>query len=55
MQEMQVWYLDWEHPLEKEMATHSDIFCQGNPMDEIILAGRLKSLGLQKSQTGLSD
>ena len=23
--EMQVWYLGWEDPLEKEMATHSSI------------------------------
>ena len=25
MQEMQVWSLGWEDPLEKEMATHSSI------------------------------
>ena len=25
MQEMQVRFLDWEDPLEKEMATHSSI------------------------------
>ena len=31
MQETQVWYLDWEHPLEKEMATHSDIFAREIP------------------------
>ena len=24
-QEMQVWSLDWEDPMEKEMATHSSI------------------------------
>ena len=26
MQEIQVWSLDWEDPLEKEMATHSSTF-----------------------------
>ena len=26
MQEMQVWFLGWEGPLEEEMATHSSIF-----------------------------
>ena len=26
MQEMWVWSLGWEDPLEKEMATHSSIF-----------------------------
>ena len=25
MQETQVWYLGWEDPMEKEMATHSSI------------------------------
>jgi len=25
--------LGWEDPLEKEMATHSNIFAWGNPMD----------------------
>ena len=25
--------LGWEDPLEKEMATHSSIFCLDNPMD----------------------
>ena len=33
MQEMQVRSLDWEDPLEKEMATHFQHPCLGNPMD----------------------
>ena len=32
-QEMRVWSLGWEDPLEKGMVTHSDIFCQEIPMD----------------------
>ena len=33
MQETQVWSLDWEDPLEKEMASHSGILAWRNPMD----------------------
>ena len=33
MQEMSVQSLDWEDPLEKEMATHSSFFFLGNPMN----------------------
>ena len=33
LQETRVQPLDWEDPLEKEMATHSSISCLGNPMD----------------------
>ena len=33
MQETQVWSLDQEDPLGKEMATHSSISCLGNPID----------------------
>ena len=33
MQETQVRSLDWEDPLEKEMASHSSILAWGNPMD----------------------
>ena len=29
-QEMQVWSLDWEDPMEKEMATHSNILAWEN-------------------------
>ena len=34
MQEMSVQSLDWEDPLEKEMATHSSFFFLGNPITE---------------------
>ena len=33
MQVTQVRSLGWEDPLEKEMATHSSIFCLQNPTD----------------------
>ena len=33
MWEAQVLSLDWEDPLEKGMATHSNILAWGNPMD----------------------
>ena len=34
MQKTPVQFLDWEDPLEEEMATHSSILaCLGNPMD----------------------
>ena len=33
-QEMQVQSLDWEDPLEKEMATHSSIFARKIPWTE---------------------
>ena len=33
MQEMQVWSLGWEDPLEEDMATHSSIFAWEIPMD----------------------
>ena len=33
-QEMQVWSLGWEDPLEKEMATHSSIFAWEIPWTE---------------------
>ena len=34
MQEMQVWSLDWEDPLEEEMATHSSILAWKIPWTE---------------------
>ena len=34
MQEMQVWSLDWEDPLEKERATHSSILAWEIPWTE---------------------
>ena len=54
MQEMQVQFLGWEDPLEKEMATHSSIFAREVPWTEET-AGLLQSMGLQKSQTQLGD
>ena len=45
--------LVWEDPLEKEMATHSSILAWRIPWTEE--PGGLQSLGLQKSQTGLSE
>ena len=33
MQQMQVWSLSQEDPLEEEMATHSSILAGENPMD----------------------
>ena len=43
MQEMQVWSLGQEDPLEKEMATHSSIFVWEIPRTEE--AGELQSMG----------
>ena len=46
MQETQVQSLDWEDPLEKEMATHSSTLGWKIPwMEE---CGRLQSMGLQR-------
>ena len=45
-QEMWVQSLDWEDPLEKEMATHSSILAWKIPWTEE--PGRLQSLGLQR-------
>ena len=52
MQEMQVWSLGWEDPLEKEMATHSSILAWEIPWSE--KPGRLQSMGSPKSQTWVS-
>ena len=52
-QEMQVWSLGWEDPLEKEMATHSSILAWEIPWREE--PGGLQSVGSPKSQTLLSD
>ena len=51
MQETQVWFLGQEDPLEKEMATHSNIPAWETPWTEE--PGGLQSRGLQ-SQTRLS-
>ena len=42
-QEMQVRFLDWEDPLEKETATHSNILAWRIPWTEE--PGRLRSWG----------
>ena len=44
--ETQVQSLDWEDPLEKEMATHSSILAWKIPWTED--PGRLQSMGLQR-------
>ena len=46
MLETQVQSLDWEDPLEKEMATHSSILAWKIPWTEE--SDRLQSLGLQR-------
>ena len=53
MQEMWVWSLDQEDPLEMEMAIYSSIPAWEIPWTEE--PGGLQSMGLQKSQTQLSD
>jgi len=46
VQEMWVWSLGWEDPLEKEMATHSSIFAWRILWTEE--PGSLQSMGLQR-------
>ena len=53
MQEMWVQSLGQEDLLEKEMATYSSVLVWEIPWTEE--PGRLQSLGLQKSQTQLSN
>ena len=53
MQETQVLALGWEDPLEKGMATHSSILAWRIPW--IKEPGGIQSMGVLKSQTGLSD
>ena len=53
MQEIQVLSLLLEDNLEKEMATHSSIIVWKISWAE--MPGGLQSIGLQKSQTRLSD
>ena len=53
MLEIQVRFLGWEDPLEKEMAAHSSVLAWDIPWTEE--PGRLQSMGLQESQTRLSD
>ena len=52
-QEMRIWSLSQEDPLEKEMATHSSILAWRIPRTE--KPGVLQSMGSQKCQTQLSD
>ena len=49
MQETQVQFLDWEDPLEKEMATQSSILAWRIPWTEE--PGRLPSMGSQELDT----
>ena len=49
---MQVQYLSGEDPLEKEIATHSNILAWKIPRTEE--PGGLQSMALQKSQTPFS-
>ena len=53
MQEMWGQSLGQEHPLEKEMATHSSILTWKIPWTEE--PGGLQSMGSQKSRTQLND
>ena len=46
MQETWVWFLGWEDPLEKEMATHSSTLAWRIPWREE--PSRLQSMGLQR-------
>ena len=46
MQETWVWFMGWEDPLEKGMATHSSILAWRIPWTEE--PGRLQSMGLQR-------
>jgi len=46
MQETQIQSLDWENPLEKEMATHSSILAWRIPQTEEL--GRLQSVESQR-------
>ena len=52
MQELQVWSLGHENPLEKEMATHSSILAWEIPWTEE--PGGLQSMGLQRVGHDLS-
>jgi len=51
--EMWVQSLGGKDPLDKEMGTHSSILTWKSPWTEE--PGRLQFMGLQKSQTQLSD
>ena len=53
MQELRFQSLGQEDPLQKEMATHFQYSCLGDPMDRG--AGRATVHGVTESQTQLSD
>ena len=53
MQEMRIWSLGHEDPLEKEMATHSSILAWEIPWTEE--PAGLQSMWLQNSRTQLSN
>ena len=52
-QEMHVWSLGWEDPLEKELATHSSIFAWEIPWKEE--PGGLQSMGSQRVRHNLEN
>ena len=54
IQETRVWFLGWDNPLEKGMATHSSILAWGIPWTEEP-GGLHTVLGVAKSQTQLGD
>ena len=54
MQETRVWSLDWEEPLEEEMAIHCSSLAGEIPLDRRSLVG-CSLWGLKKSGTRLSD
>ena len=49
MQKTWIQSLDWEDPLEEEMATHSSILAWKIPWTEV--PGGLQSMGLQRDMT----
>ena len=53
MQETQVWSLGWEDPLEKRMASHSNILAWRTPMDRGAWWAAVH--GVTKSRTQLSN
>ena len=53
LQETWVRSLDWEDPLEKEMATHSNVLAWKNPMDRGAWQATVHMV--TKSWTRLSD
>ena len=55
MQEMQVWFLGQEDPLEKKMATHSSILAYEIPKFRRQEPGGLQSMGLQRAGHNLSN